>query len=454
MTAHTCTQRRSSSGSGSVERQLREQILLSVDKILLSEPPSRASLYNLLKLCTPNLPASTLDNAVAREKAFRMVKAKLHPDKFDSSRSAKMTQLFQNVQTYYVQCCHALADEVVGRYGKRSSYTSASSTGSTSTTSSASTRSTSTTKPTFHRTDSPQSVVELPLEFDTLSQFPQLRQMPRQPIYHPVTTTELYYHLAYACLNLRGGVVHGQAIDCTYQVPAHVTETANTSLEQVWAEAGFPVDSSCKRLTRLEDIQHEILVNGPVVSATFRLDPYYYQTNRRHAGNFSEQHVGQVHPLLITGWTMSPHGLVWCVQALRGPPFTIGLGQFDVDQLCLAPSTALLQCKSWQAPGPYWDVPDLDSKCSAWKDHFDRHEIGSGPLSSMVELMPLSSEDIENLADLWNVGLQAVIVERRVFVLRDAVKQAHSRRVLLREMARVEHEGTKTWKVTLSVVRK
>ena len=76
------------------------------------------------------------------------------------------------------------------------------------------------------------------MEFDVMAKFPQLRQMPRPSPFQAVSTSELYYHLAYACLNFRGAVVHGQAIDCTYQVPVNLVETSQTpaTIEAVWAE--------------------------------------------------------------------------------------------------------------------------------------------------------------------------------------------------------------------------
>ena len=76
----------------------------------------------------------------------------------------------------------------------------------------------------------------------------------------------------------------------------------------------------------------------------------------------------------------------------------------------------------------------------------------------LLEIVPLTSADIEALADLWTVGLNAVMVERRTFVLRDREQMAHSRRVMLRDLARVPYppgndNTNMVWKVTVSVVR-
>lgn len=441
--------------SSLAEGPSREQLLHHVEKLLLHQRPCRESLFALLQLCHPDLEPSSVEAPVAREKAFRAVKARLHPDKHPALAKTRVTRLFQNVQTFYMDCCHALADEERTRrstplYTRAASYTRSSTNSSTCSRPSYTRRSTF-SEGTGPRTESPNSVLT-PLELNVSSKWSFLKQMPRETPFQAVSTSELHHRLAYACLNQRGAIVHGQAIDCTYQVPVNFVETGPIcSIADVWKQAGLLDPSHCTTCTSVEQIKQEIAQHGPVVSVSFCLDEQFYQLSSRHAGNFSERHVGQLHPLLLVGWTMTATGEVWLVQALRGPTFSVGMGQFQIDACCLAPSPALLQQKCWQAPGPYWDVADLELKCSDWKDHFT--STRSCPLE-MIDILPLTSSDIEALADLWNVGLNAVVLERRTFVLRDKVKMAHSRRVLLRDMARVPYGDGMVWKVTLSVVRK
>jgi hypothetical protein len=466
---------------------LREKLLHHVDTILTNQPPGRESLFMLLQLCHPDLALepSVVEAPVAREKAFRIVKARLHPDKHSSLDQGRVTKLFQNVQTYYIDCCHALADEERTRRAsplytttntRAASYTRSSSTTTTTTTKSSTTTTRSyARRSTFSEgTPSNTSVLRKPLEFDSSAKWTFLKQMPRETPYQAVSTNQLHHHLAYACLNQRGAIVHGQAIDCTYQVPVNlvdVVETTTTTTSEpwyvadIWKQAGLDHPSHCTTCTTIEQIKHEIANHGPVVSVSFVLEEQFMyssvSSSSRHAGNFSERHVGQVHPLLLVGWTMTATGEVWLVQALRGPTFSVGMGQFHIDACCLAPSPAVLKLKGWQAPGPYWDVADLELKCADWNTHFNDNSTTTTTTTTttrcnleMIDILPLTSTDVEALADLWNVGLNAVVVERRTFVLRDKQKMAHSRRVILRDMARVPFGDSKVWKVTLSVVRK
>jgi len=376
----------------------------------------------------------------------------------------RVTQVFQNTQQFYIDACHVMANNMdssssaSSSSGRRhSSYTSPyTSTGSTR------------QQQSRQNTSSPNSVIpEPPLEFHALHKWTQLKHVLRSNTPSlAVSHTELSYHMAYACLNYRGALVHGQAIDCTYQVPTNLLQPGDDkSVADVWQEAGFP-PTSCRILKQAttQQIQHELWQNGPLVSTSFVLNDVYYQSTK-HAGNFSHSHVGQPHALIVLGWTIADVGPVWLVQALRGPPFFLSMHQFQLEAELWAPSTTLLQTKSWQSPGPYWNVGDLNDKSKDWNDHFghDRSQHQHHhKLPSLMEVVPLTSEDVEHLADLWTdgVGLHTVISERRTFVLRDARLQAQSRRVILRDISRVAYPDPKdpsttkrVWKATLSAVR-
>jgi len=545
--------------TAAIERRLRDQILHHVAKLIQSTPPSRQALHQLLRFSSPatiraHAASSTSndnhkihhttndnkwDNPVAREKAFRQLKAKLHPDKHPTKDASKVTELFQNVQHYYVECCHAMNDEgTVGsnRY-KRSTNTTTGSTTSTNTSTSTSSgcyqpggqqqqqhhvhnaaaSSASSFKydatPTS-RTPSPDSVV-IVNELDVFMKWPFLKCVPyRETPYQAVSDVQLQYHLGYACLNLRGAICHKQTMDCTYQLsnmdPTMLLKEEGTSIVQVWQQAGFAASDIVTLHSNIDAMKQQILIHGPIVSTSFFLDPNYYNHHHRQqqqqqqqqqqtninqpfgGGNFSERHVNKHHPLLIVGWTMLSQGPVWRVQALRGPTFHVGMGQFGIEDTCVAPPPEGLECKSWQSPGPYWDVTNIADKCLEWKEYFDTSittttscggggiinnnnnsssNISSSSSSSnllMLQLAPLSSMDIENLMDLWTdgVGICAIVKDRRTFVLRDATKQAQSRKVILRDVARVPNIGSnnsstsnighhdRAWKVTLSVIRR
>ena len=509
-------------GTASLERQVRAQILYHVDKLLLSQPPSRTSLQKLLILANPNTQQTPdsihtlITNPVAREKAFRQLKAKLHPDKHPRD-AERVTKLFQNVQQYYMDCCHAMTadggrgntttttttttteDYSEGRRYSKQTYTTNAAFAKNNHTASSKYDASKYTTHNNHRNNSPHSVIP-PDNFDIFVKWPLLKQMTYRetPYQSSISTSRLCYSLAYACLNLRGAICHRQAIDCTYQVPAtlvndsRLQQTHNDSSPQtiadVWQEAGFAT-SQLITLRGISDVQEQITRYGPVISTSFLLDARYYHSHQyqqrgpeRHstksgnrAGYFSERHVGQTHPLLILGWTMSTQGPVWLVQALRGPTFSVGMGQFEIEQTCIAPPPSLLSRKAWQyipLESPVWNVPDIAGKCPAWHDVFEDSSSNTTSSSSaslsLFDVTPLSSADIEALGDVWTdgVGLHAMISERRPLVLRDATKLAQSRRVIVRDVARVpvasaatssssrDKAPARTWKVTLSVVRK
>ena len=503
---HTTTTT-TTNGTANLERQVREQILHHVDKLLVSQPPSRKSLQKLLILANPNTQQTShsihtlINNPVAREKAFRQLKAKLHPDKHPRD-AERVTKLFQNAQQYYMDCCHAMAvdgwrendneDYSEGRrYSNQTYKTNASSANNNKTASSKYDASKYASH--NHRqnnTPSPHSIIP-PDNFDIFVKWPILKQMTYRetPYQSSISTSRLSYSLAYACLNLRGAICHKQAIDCTYQVPATLvndsmleTHDSPQTIADVWQEAGFPA-SELITVNSIPAIKEQITRYGPVISTSFCLEASYYHSHQyqhgpeRHttksgnrAGYFSERHVGQTHPLLLIGWTMSTQGPAWLVQALRGPTFSVGMGQFEIERACIAPPPSLLSRKAWQyipLDSPVWNVPDIASKCPAWQDVFEDSRNTSSSSSatlSLFDVTPLSSADIEALGDVWTdgVGLHSMISERRALVLRDATKLAQSRRVIVRDVARVpvatgsssDKAPARTWKVTLSVVRK
>ena len=453
-----------------MDRKTRELMIPHVER-LLQRSPTQTSLFELLSLSSPDLQRDDLYTESSREKAFRSLKACLHPDKHVPAYRHRVTPLFQSVQTFYAKACQDHLQQQQYHHHKHAhahAHTASSNSSAFQRPSKRRERTYTTSK----RTSSPDSVIQL--EFDVYSKWPCLHHVLRETPYQAVTASELYYHLAYQCLNYRGAIVHGQPIECTYQVPVNIATRSMPmqqqdiqSVEDVWAEAGFS-PAACRILQTVDDIKDELTNRGPVMSTRFQLEPSFFHSTR-HAGNFSETQLGQCHPLLIVGWTMTCHGEVWLVQGLRGPTFPIGMGQFDLEKRCLAPPTALLECKSWQSPGPFWDVPYISDKCEAWKGYFVNNTTGNNTSSTMgispthnpqlgtLELAPITSDELEALADLFHGGLfHGVIQERRPFVLRDAEKLAQSRRVVLRDVARVllRQGQQKTWKVTLQVLRK
>ena len=109
----------------------RRLLLDTVSAVITTRPPSTSSLVDLLRIATPDLvlfssPTTIIGNvtpsqqqAVAestvrsnvalREKLYRALQLKIHPDKHCGDERA--THLFQDVTTYYERCVLAMALE-------------------------------------------------------------------------------------------------------------------------------------------------------------------------------------------------------------------------------------------------------------------------------------------------------------------------------------------------------
>lgn len=107
----------------------RRLLLDTVSAVITTRPPSTSSLVELLRIATPDLVLSSSPNsiseetssqqataesivrrdAVKREKMYRALQLKIHPDKHPGDERA--TQLFQDVTTYYERCVLAMESE-------------------------------------------------------------------------------------------------------------------------------------------------------------------------------------------------------------------------------------------------------------------------------------------------------------------------------------------------------
>ena len=90
------------------------RLLLDTVSTAISQPPSSSSLIELLRIATPGLLASSTDarqrkiaeenvrSVSKREKLFRALQLRIHPDKHDEDGRAM--ELFQEVKLFYERC--------------------------------------------------------------------------------------------------------------------------------------------------------------------------------------------------------------------------------------------------------------------------------------------------------------------------------------------------------------
>jgi len=344
-----------------MDKRFRNLILAQVESVVHDKPPGRDSLYDLLKIATPELKVHAVDNTSQRESAYRSLKILIHPDKHaralrnEPNELRRVTKVFQETSAYYNACCARLAMESPGMSSNNSlGETTMRTNDHTGFNNDYTTKSPRTKSPhrDFDRRPSnisnkrdfrPPSVIrvdsvrqsgsKLPAEFDAYQMWPFMTSMVKGPD-NPdggASIHELAWIMACRAINLRGAVVHGQAIGRAYQVSKKSNELDKyKAVDEVLKHFGFVCRS---QLRRIEDIKAEIYEHGPVVSTSFHLSKAFYSSTPE-AHKFSHRQVSKAHPLIITGWSMASHGEMWCVQALTGEPFEIGTGTFFIHCVC------------------------------------------------------------------------------------------------------------------------
>jgi spore coat polysaccharide biosynthesis predicted glycosyltransferase SpsG len=100
-----------------MDKKFRNLILSQVEAVVHDKPAGRQSLYDLLRIATPDLKLHMVDNTSQRESAYRALKVLIHPDKHrkalrnDDKEMARVTRIFQETSAYYNVCCARLAME-------------------------------------------------------------------------------------------------------------------------------------------------------------------------------------------------------------------------------------------------------------------------------------------------------------------------------------------------------
>ena len=88
----------------------RQFFLDTVEKVISQPPNDEQSLLTLLQIASPNLSLEKLLSSrnEERHKIFKALILRIHPDKHPND--TRVTELFQNVQNFYHDCCHEIFD--------------------------------------------------------------------------------------------------------------------------------------------------------------------------------------------------------------------------------------------------------------------------------------------------------------------------------------------------------
>jgi hypothetical protein len=433
-----------------MDKKFRNLILAQVEAVVYDKPASRQSLYELLKIATPDLKLHAVDNTSQRDSAYRHLKILIHPDKHakelrnDKKELQRVTRIFQETNAYYNVCCSRLGMESPGMSGNNSMGGTTMRTYETPAAAEGRSRQAYDGANISNRRDfRPPSVISLgasgkcPVFFDSYAVWPFMKDMVKAPADGNVSTNELAWIMACRVINLRGAVIHGQPIGRAYQVSKKSNELDKfKTVEEVLKHFGFV----CRRpMNNLLDIKMEIMEHGPVVSTSFELHKSFYHASE-HANKFSRNHVSKLHPLIIVGWEMTSLGELWKVQALTGETFQIGTGQFQVSSTVLAPPETILETIPWQSTGPYLDL-NMPSVLGQSKDWRELRHMSIG----------INAKELETLSKMLEGGFQQAVKNKQSFVIRDKHKLAYSRRYTLREVAMGDNGK---WKINVSQAEK
>jgi hypothetical protein len=173
-----------------------------------------------------------------------------------------------------------------------------------------------------------------------------------------------------------------------------------------------------KRLPSVEAIQKELVENGPVVSLSFIPHVVYPMAN--HPAALIPSEAPKQHEVLIVGWERRGFAWFWLIKRIyngfrndKAEPLRIAMGQFGIDEECVAPKSSFLDT-CWQR-GP----------------HFNVFRLPEGWMKSSRLSLKVHKTELEQLR----------INQLEPFVVRDKERFAHSRRYELVAMNRIKETG-------------
>ena len=380
----------------------RQYFLESVQTTLRQEANQEAILA-LLKFVTPSL---TIDKMLAmstkdRSKMMKVLKTRIHPDKHPNEPS--VTQLFQNVQVFYDECITNISndsssrktDSKASKRRRKRSYSGQ--------------LAMNKSYPQSFSCSDKWSYMKANVMSEATSENTKSKD-PSPSQFTPPSEKILPAYQAYKCIHARGAIAHGRPIT-KYITLEQLEEIQNQSEKNDSVYDIFDIFGGTKEFDTIGSIKDELMNCGPVVSASFRLLDAYLERLSVRENAFVKVASGGTHELLIVGWCLTPYGEAWQVQPIMdgmkegSQLLEIGFGQFDIDELVLAPDNSLEHI-SWQ-PGPYFDYDFSDvENWREWKE---------------MDL-PIAENELKTLAKCFKRGLMS----GDNFVLRDETRKAHS----------------------------
>ncbi|CAD7926213.1 unnamed protein product [Amoebophrya sp. A120] len=301
----------SSAASGPSEDPFRQLFLQSVEENL-ADSPSFETLAMLLKLANPSFKRQQCSDDNLRERAFKSLKLRVHPDKHNNDQKA--TELFQRLQEWYRDAVRA-GEQPSRKKGRKG------------------------------EGRAPPPHLQLPGNFDVFQKWPFLNKDSLSADDFNVATV-----CNINCANLQAQVEHGRGLS----VKDSLSPASLYSQER-------PIDTTkIKTLTdpSAEEIKLQIMKSGPVVSKSFRpsgslltqIRQSFPGAMRTHRWNDSSSVPVAV---LITGWATKEYGEAWTlffpgpqkpnleenwpydtsdIRGERGKTMAVGLHQYGVER--------------------------------------------------------------------------------------------------------------------------
>jgi len=352
-------------------------------QFIIEKEPSIGSLHDLLRMSTPEITLEKIKNEIHREKAFKLMKLRIHPDKHPDSVNTA-TRLFQEVQMFFERCCDRLETTEFDKLMEHSSD-------------------------------------KFPSKFRVHMQWTFLGRFEPTSATSILSEKDLARLMACRCINARGAIAHGKQTGLVFDIH----KFSESSVEEIFSARcnGFKVLSS------IDEIKTELMTRGPIVSTSFRLSQGF-AGKAEYSSCFLMSQTGKAHPLLIVGWKFTKFGDVWVVNHLDdSQDHVIAFGHFMIDHKCLAP-VRTFENDAWQ-PGPYFE--------------FDFSNVLDWRKGTSITFY-VNSSQLESLVSCFDSGIVAAVQTKASFELCDQNKKAHSRTCALKEL-QWDHEVTawKVW---------
>ena len=399
---------------------------------ILAKRPSHAAFLELLALATADFDATRCTDQSYIRKCYRTVVVRTHPDKHPQDVE-RATRFSQDLPHFFKRCkaCPPPPPQPSRRndgfsFGTSPSFSS-SETGAFSfgTTQSSARRRTRPSAPSSH----------LPRDFNSSSKWPHIAY--NVPYWEPNhTPSQVSSLVAHQCINARGAIAHGKSVGLVYSNVQAIQGNNWRSVRDVFEASG-----GSKELGDVDAIKEEIWKNGPIISTSFRPSAAFLANNFGLSGSTDQR------DFLIVGWQLCATGEVWLIQPLysgvrRASTISVSMGQYGIDEGCLAPVRSF-EDQPWES-GPYLDI-DVDALTDAmgWRSTLSFTSATLDDFGQVESLFKAKGTVCFGLPPFSSDSGASFAV-----TIRNGKKHAHSRRGVLQSL---EWAGDK-WKAHVAFI--